>query len=190
MSDLDPLHSLPEGLPVPADDGAAAHLVGAAIPSLKLATSSGELVDLSAVAAASIVLYVYPRTGVPGQPLPSGWDQIPGARGCTPQSCAFRDSAAELADLGTSVFGLSSQDLEEQSQFAGREQIPYPLINDGKFALASELGLPTFEAGGARHYRRLTLIAREGRIVKVFYPVFPPQQNAADVIAWLRSNPH
>ena len=189
MPDHDPLHSLPEGLPVPIDDGAAAHLVGALIPYLMLPTSSGEPVDLAALAAASIVLYIYPRTGVPGQPLPSGWDQIPGARGCTPQSCAFRDSAAELADLGASVFGLSSQDLEEQKQFARREHIPYPLINDAKFALASELGLPTFEAEGERHYRRLTLIAQESRIVKVFYPVFPPQQNAADVIAWLKSNP-
>jgi peroxiredoxin len=126
---------------------------------------------------------------VPGRPLPAGWDRIPGARGCTPQSCAFRDSAAELADLGAAVFGLSAQSLDEQREFAKREQIPYPLLNDSEFRLAGELGLPTFTAGEGRYYRRLTFIAQRAQIVKVFYPVFPPQDNAGDVIAWLAAWP-
>lgn len=139
-------------------------------------------------AQGTLVVYDYPKTGVPGQLLPSGWDRIPGARGCTPQSCAFRDSAQELAGLGGTVFGLSAQSLDEQREFAAREHIPYPLLNDSEFRLAEELGLPTFKAeDGSRYYRRLTFVARGGRVAKVFYPVFPPQDNAADVIAWLRS---
>jgi peroxiredoxin len=189
MPDSDALHSLPDGLPVPKDDGAAQYLLGASMPSLQLASSAGERLDLGELARQTMILYVYPRTGVPGQPLPAGWDQIPGARGCTPQSCAFRDSVAQIAELDGAIFGLSSQDLAEQQEFAAREHIPYPLINDSSFSLAGELGLPTFEADGERYYRRLTLIARSARIVKVFYPVFPPQQNAADVIAWLNLHP-
>jgi peroxiredoxin len=182
------LYPLPPDLPVPMDDGAADHLLGAAVSAILLqATDCGE-VDLSAEAAGEgfLVVYVYPRTGVPGQPLPAGWDRIPGARGCTPQSCAFRDSARELRGLGAAVYGLSAQSLDEQREFSAREHLPYPLLNDSGFRLAEELGLPTFEADGVRHYRRLTFIAQRGRIVKVFYPVFPPQDNAADVIAWLR----
>ncbi len=182
------LHSLPDDLPVPVDDGAADHLPGAALPSVALPATVGEPVDLAAAARGTLVVYVYPRTGVPGQPLIAGWDRIPGARGCTPQSCAFRDSADQLAGLGATVYGLSSQGIDEQREFAAREHLPYPLLNDSGFRLAEELGLPTFEAGGARHYRRLTFIARAGRIAKVFYPVFPPQDNAADAIAWLRYN--
>jgi peroxiredoxin len=181
--------SLPADLPVPVDDGAADHLPGAALPALSLpATEAGE-VDLAAAARETLVLYVYPRTGVPGEPLPEGWDRIPGARGCTPQSCAFRDAAAELAELGAAVLGLSSQPLAEQREFAAREAIPYPLLSDTAFELGRAIGLPTFEAAGDRHYRRITLIARAGRIQKAFYPVFPPQRNAADAVAWLRANP-
>lgn len=179
------LHTLPDDLPVPEDDGAADHLRGAAVPPVALEATAGGSVDLAAVDG-TLVAYVYPRTGVPGRPLPAGWDRIPGARGCTPQSCAFRDSAHELAALGATVFGLSAQPLAEQREFATREQLPYPLLNDGEFRLAGEFGLPTFEADNVRHYRRLTFIAREGRVVKVFYPVFPPHDNAGDVIAWLR----
>jgi peroxiredoxin len=180
--------ALPGDLPVPEDDGAADRLPGAPVPSAVLPASSGEAVDLAAAAAGegALVVYVYPQTGVPGRPLPDGWDRIPGARGCTPQSCAFRDSAGELAGLGARVFGLSAQPREEQREFAARERLPYPLLNDSGFRLAEELGLPSFEADGVRYYRRLTFIARRGRIVKVFYPVFPPQDNAGDVIAWLR----
>jgi peroxiredoxin len=182
--------ALPGDLPVPEDDGAADRLPGAPVPSAVLPASSGEAVDLAAAAAGegALVVYVYPQTGVPGRPLPDGWDRIPGARGCTPQSCAFRDSAGELAGLGARVFGLSAQPREEQREFAARERLPYPLLNDSGFRLAAELGLPIFEADGARCYRRLTFIARRGRIVKVFYPVFPPQDNAGDVIAWLRGS--
>jgi len=179
---------LPADLPVPEDDGRADHLPGTAIPSVSLPTTEGEAVDLAVTAGTgTLVVYVYPQTGTPGQPTPPGWDQIPGARGCTPQSCAFRDSAGELAELGAAVFGLSAQALEGQREFARREGIPYPLLNDSGFLLAEGLGLPTFEAGGARYYSRLTFIAREGRVVKVFYPVFPPQDNASDVVAWLRA---
>lgn len=180
-------HKLPEDLPAPEDDGAADHLADAAVPSIELQRTDGERVDLAAAAEALLVVYVYPQTGVPGRPVPAGWDRIPGARGCTPQSCAFRDSAQELADLGATVFGLSAQPLEEQHEFAEREHLPYPLLNDSGFRLGEELGLPTFEADGARYYRRLTFVAREGRIAKVFYPVFPPQGNAADAIAWIRA---
>lgn len=183
------LHALPDDLPVPEDDGAADHLPDAAVPSIVLAATVGEPVDLAAAAAGegALVVYVYPQTGVPGRPLPAGWDRIPGARGCTPQSCAFRDSVRELASLGATVFGLSAQSLDEQRDFAEREHLPYPLLNDSDLQLAEELGLPTFDANGIRYYRRLTFIARRGRIVKVFYPVFPPQDNPADVTAWLRA---
>ncbi len=183
-------HSLPDDLPVPEDDGVADRLPGAVLPSSALPASSGERVDLAAAASGEdvVVVYVYPQTGVPGRPLPDGWDRIPGARGCTPQSCAFRDSAGELAGLGATVFGFSAQPRDEQREFAEREQLPYPLLNDSEFRFAEELGLPIFETGGTRFYRRLTFIARQGRIVKVFYPVFPPQDNAADVISWLRES--
>lgn len=182
------LHALPDDLPVPEDDGAADHLADTAVPSVVLPATGGEQVNLAIAAAGDccLVVYVYPRTGVPGRSLPTGWDRIPGARGCTPQSCAFRDSAGELAELGATVFGLSAQRLGEQREFAARENLPYPLLNDAEFRLAEELGLPTFVANGIRHYRRLTFVARRGRIAKVFYPVFPPQENAGDVIAWLR----
>ncbi len=182
------LHVLPDGLPAPEDDGAADHLPGAPVPSVELPASAGGLVDLALAARETLVVYVYPGTGVPGRPLPAGWDQVPGARGCTPQSCAFRDHVRELDELGASVMGLSGQDGREQREFAEREHIPYPLLNDSEFVLASKLGLPTFQLDGARYYRRLTFVARVGRIAKVFYPVFPPQRNAAEVVDWLRGS--
>jgi peroxiredoxin len=174
---------LPDGLPVPEDDGAAAHLTGMAIPSLRLpSTRRFELAE----AAGRLVAYVYPRTGVPGEPLIEGWDDIPGARGCTPQNCAYRDAMAEFERLGASVVGISAQTPPEQREFADREHIPFPLLSDHRLALAGEpLRLPTFEAGGLTLYRRLTLVAEAGRIVKVFYPVFPPDRDAAEVLAWL-----
>jgi peroxiredoxin len=144
-------------------------------------------VDLRAAAAAgTLVLYVYPRTGRRGEALPEGWDDIPGARGCTPQSCAFRDHFGELRDQGADVVGMSAQSLADQVEFAERVGLPYPILSDPELELAGALSLPTFEAAGMRLYRRLTLIARAGRIVKAFYPVFPPDRNAADVVAWLR----
>jgi peroxiredoxin len=178
---------LPPDLPVPTDDGAADHLEGMAVPPVALPSTSGGQVDLSEAAEGTLVLYLYPRTGRPGEPLPEGWDEIPGARGCTPQSCAFRDHFSELRPLGADVLGLSAQPLADQLEFADRVGLPYPILSDPELALADALRLPTFEVAGMRLYRRLTLVAREGRIAKVFYPVFPPDRNAADVVAWLES---
>lgn len=185
MSDF---QSLPPDLPVPQDDGGADHLVGLALPQLALTATLGGSLDLSAAAAeaGTLVLYVYPRTGTPGQSMPDGWDAIPGARGCTPQSCAFRDHAGELAALGATVVGLSAQSLDEQQGLAAREHIPFALLADPELRVADALNLPTFQAGGMRLYKRITLIAEAGTIAKVFYPVFPPDRNAADVVAWLR----
>lgn len=179
---------LPPDLPVPIDDGAADHLEGRAVPALALPSTSGGQVDLSEAAAeGTLVLYLYPRTGRPGEALPEGWDDIPGARGCTPQSCAFRDHFSELDSLGADVLGLSAQLLADQIEFAERVGLPYPILSDPELALADALRLPTFGVAGMRLYRRLTLVAREGRIDKVFYPVFPPDRNAADVVAWLET---
>jgi peroxiredoxin len=188
MSDSDrSFHSLPPDLPVPIDDGAADHLSGLVLPALTMPSTLGDDVDVAALAAraGTLVLYVYPRTGTPGQPSPDGWDAIPGARGCTPQSCAFRDHHAELRALGADLAGLSAQPLEEQQAFAAREHIPFPLLSDPQLGLAAALELPTFGAGGMRLYKRITLVVRDGAIAHAFYPVFPPDRNAADVLAWL-----
>jgi peroxiredoxin len=148
--------------------------------------SSRGAVDVSAFT----VVYVYPRTGKPGVPSLPGWDAFPGARGCTPQSCAFRDHAAELAELGATVAALSSQSLEDQVEFAERNHMPYPVIADPALRLRDAMRLPTFEIAGHTLYKRLAWIARNGRVERVFYPVFPPDRNAGDVVAWLRSNAH
>lgn len=177
---------LPPGLPEPIDDGATDHLRAMPMPSLVLAATQGESLDVAAAATDRLVVYVYPRTGVPGQPLPSGWNDIPGARGCTPQSCAYRDTLAEFSALGASVVGISTQTPEEQREFAEREHIPFPLLSDADLQLAEALRLPTFEVDGMTLYKRLTLVAEAGRIVKAFYPVFPPDRNAAEVLGWLR----
>jgi peroxiredoxin len=176
---------LPANLPVPVDDGAADHLVGATVPSLSIPCTAGREINLATAAAGTLVLYCYPRTGRPGEPLPPGWDDIPGARGCTPQACAFRDHHAELQALGAEVLGLSAQPFSDQVEFAARVGLPYPLLSDPSLKLAISLGLPTFEVAGMKLYRRLTLVARAGKIVHAFYPVFPPDRNAAEVIAWL-----
>jgi peroxiredoxin len=181
-------HDLPDDLPVPEDDGAADHLPGAVVPPVALDSTEGAPVDLAAAAEDLLIVYVYPMTGIPGEPLPRGWDSIPGARGCTPQSCAFRDERLEIEGFGATILGLSAQPLAEQREFAARERLGYPLLNDSHFRLADALGLPTFEVGGDRYYRRLTFVAGDGQIERVFYPVFPPQRNAADVLAWLRAN--
>ena len=178
MSAFDP-YLLPEGLPQPADDGAADHLAGARLPDLVLPSSQGavNVRDFD-------VLYVYPRTGRPGVAPLSGWDEIPGARGCTPQSCGFRDLYGEL---GVRVAGVSAQSLEDQVEFAERNRMPFPVISDEWLDLARDPGLPTFEVAGLTLYKRLALVAERGRIVKVFYPVFPPDRNAEEVLAWLAS---
>ena len=177
--------SLPPDLPVPVDDGAADHLPGRALPALALPSTEGGTEDLPELATGLLVAYVYPRTGRPGEPLPDGWDDIPGARGCTPQSCAYRDSLAEFDRRGARVVGISAQTPAEQSEFARREHIPFPLLSDSGLELAGRLRLPTFAAGGMTLYRRLTLVAEAGTIVKAFYPVFPPDRDAAAVLAWL-----
>lgn len=179
---------LPADLPVPEDDGAAAHLAGAAMPPITLPATSGETVDLSRVGPRAI-LYVYPMTGTPGVPLADGWDQIPGARGCTPESMGFRDHYAEMAALGAQVFGLSTQDTAAQSEAAARLRLPFPLLSDSGLALAERLRLPTFTASdGVVRYKRITLVLDQGRISHVFYPVFPPDAHAAEVLDWLRAH--
>ena len=180
------VYSLPPDLPVPVDDGVCDHLPGLAIPPLVLDSSQGP-VDLGDLAAGLAVLYVYPRTGRPDREVPAGWDAIPGARGCTPQSCGFRDHAAELAAHGARVAGLSSQTLEEQVELAERLHMPFPVIADPDRRLGEALNLPTFEFEGATLYKRATLILEAGRIAKVFYPVFPPDRNAEEVLTWLGS---
>jgi peroxiredoxin len=178
------LYQLPQGLPVPEDDGACDHLFGQMLPQLTLDSSQGP-VSLRALSLDRLVLYVYPRTGDPDNPVRPEWDAIPGARGCTPQSCAFRDHAAELAELGAEVAGLSAQPLEEQVEFAERNHIPYRVIADPERKLGAALRLPTFEFDGMTLYKRVTLVVEACAIANVFYPVFPPDQNAADVVAWL-----
>jgi peroxiredoxin len=181
--------SLPDNLPVPIDDGAALHLPGSEVPSVALPSTLGGELDLAEAAEERLVVYVYPRTGKPGEPLLDGWDDIPGARGCTPQSCAFRERHFALAGLGAMVVGISAMDPSDQAAFAEREQLPYALLNDGPLKLRDELGLPTFDVHGTTLYRRLTFVARAGQIEKVFYPVFPPDRNAAEVEGWLRGPP-
>jgi peroxiredoxin len=178
---------LPADLPVPEDDGAAAHLPGTVMPSITLPSTGGEMVDLAKLGRA--IVYVYPMTGTPGVPLPEGWDQIPGARGCTPESVGFRSRYEELTGLGAEVYGLSSQTTAEQAEAAARLALPFPLLSDSGLVLAGRLGLPTFPAGGAERYKRLTLVLRSRRIEHVFYPVFPPDTHAAEVLAWLRGHP-
>lgn len=176
-----------DDLPAPSDDGAADHLTGMALPSVALPATTGDPVDLSALAGLSVV-YIYPMTGRPDVALPEGWDAIPGARGCTPQSCAFRDHAAELAELGVDhLFGLSVQETGYQAEAAARLHLPFPLLSDANLTLSTALDLPSFETSGMTLLRRITLIIRDGRIVHTLYPVFPPDQNAQQVIRWLRT---
>jgi peroxiredoxin len=160
-----------------------------ALPDLRLASTRDEAMGLAELAKGLLVAYVYPRTGTLGEPSPPGWDDIPGARGCTPQSCAYRDSLAEFSELGASVAGVSAQSPGEQREFAEREHIPFPLLSDHGLSLAASLKLPTFEVADMTLYKRLTFVAEAGRIAKVFYPVFPPDRNAAEVIAWLQNRP-
>lgn len=180
--------SLPAGLLVPEDDGAARHLPGMRLPDLALPSTTGGQVRLSALTART-VFYVYPMTGRPDVPLPEDWDLIPGARGCTAEACAFRDHYAGLRTAGAGVFGLSSQTTDYQQEAVSRLHLPFPLLSDERLELAGSLRLPTFEAQGQRLYKRLTLIVRDGVIEHVFYPVFPPDQHAEQVLTWLREHP-
>jgi peroxiredoxin len=176
---------LPPDLPQPVDDGACDHLVGMAMPHVSLPSTSGREVDLGALQPGRTVVYCYPRTGKPGEQMPDGWDEIPGARGCTPQSCSFRDHHRELADLGVSVFGLSTQTTVEQREVVERLHLPFELLSDANLQFARALRLPTFEAGGMTLIKRLTLVVRDGVIEHVFYPVFPPNESASQVIEWV-----
>jgi peroxiredoxin len=183
---------LPSGLPAPKDDGAASHLPGASMPPLELPATDGSVmrVDLVPPGAERLVLYAYPRTGRPGEePLVPDWDLIPGARGCTPESCAFRDHASELQGAGAAVAGLSTQDSDYQREAAERLHLPFRLLSDARLELTRALDLPTFTAAGQTLLRRLTLVVRNGKVEHVFYPVFPPDTHAAEVLAWLRANP-
>jgi peroxiredoxin len=178
---------LPPDLPVPQDDGRARHLTGLKLPDIALPATSGGAVNLSKLKGRTVV-YIYPRTGVPGVDAPPGWDQIPGARGCTPQSCGFRDHIAELKALGVAqVFGLSTQDTEYQREAAERLHLPFPILSDADLNLALRLYLPMFMVAGMTLLARMALIIEDGTIVKVFYPVFPPDKNAEEVIAWLNA---
>ncbi len=185
MARTDNVNELPKDLPVPQDDGACNHLTGMQLPSLALRSTRGRVVDLSKLKGTAVV-YIYPRTGRPDRDLPTGWNAIPGARGCTPQSCAFRDHYQELTELGVSeLFGLSTQDTAYQQEAVERLHLPFEILSDERLDFAKTLRLPTFEVDGMKLIKRITLIARDGKIVKVFYPVFPSDRNAQDVLDWL-----
>ncbi len=179
--------NLPSDIPAPQDDGGARHLTGMRVPDLALAATDGSQINLATLSGRSIV-YVYPRTGVPGVPLPEGWDMIPGARGCTPQSCGFRDHYVDLKSLGVAqVFGLSTQDTAYQQEAANRLHLPFPLLSDATLQFTRALDLPTFTAAGMELIKRMVLVIDGGRITKVFYPVFPPDKSADEVVSWLRT---
>jgi peroxiredoxin len=182
--------TLPPDLPEPADDGACDHLPGLALPEVALPATDGTEVRLNQRPAARTVVYAYPRTGRPGEPsLVDEWDLIPGARGCTPETCGFRDHHAELADLGASVFGLSTQSTGYQRELVERLGLPFAILSDSDLRLTRALRLPTFQVAGQTLLKRHTLVLRDGRIEHVFYPVFPPDRHAAEVLGWLRARP-
>ena len=179
---------LPADLPVPRDDGGARHLTGIMLPDISLPATDGSTVSLARLKGRTVV-YAYPRTGEPGVPSPPGWDQIPGARGCTPQSCGFRDHFAELTSLGVAqVYGLSTQNSAYQREAVERLHLPFAMLSDQKLALARALNLPTFEVEGMTLLKRLALVIDDGVVSKVFYPVFPPDRNAAEVLSWIKAN--
>ncbi len=179
------LTEIPPGLPVPVDDGRAAHLIGRAVPSLALEATTGERIDLSAIPGRAVI-FAYPRTGQPGQPpLTPDWDLIPGARGCTPETCAFRDLASDFGRLGVRILGLSTQEPAYQRELAERLHLPFPVLSDAALALTRALSLPTLNAGGLVLLARLSWLQRDGRIERVWYPVFPPDRHASEVLAAL-----
>src|SRR5579859_725559 len=184
MPRTDELLTIPEGLPVPVDDGACDHLAGMNLPSVPLPATDGRTIDLSQHSGRTVV-YIYPRTGRPDEDIPAGWNEIPGARGCTPQTCGFRDHYRELRDLAVDVFGLSTQTTEYQGEVVERLHLPFALLSDAGLRLTHALRLPTFEVQGMTLIKRMTLIMRDGRIEHVMYPVFPPDRNAEEVITWL-----
>jgi peroxiredoxin len=204
----DDLYSLPANLPVPIDDGACDHLPGLEVPPVDLPATDGRVVRLGAAGTVTggttylgagramhqsaaptrwTVVYAYPRTGVPDKDSPAGWDEIPGARGCTPQNCAYRDHHAELTRLGASVYGLSTQSTEYQREMAERLHLPYSILSDERLELTNALRLPTFRHGEWTLIKRLCLILEGARIVHLIYPVFPSTADAPAVTAWLRA---
>ncbi|PYI64846.1 peroxiredoxin [Arthrobacter livingstonensis] len=186
---IDYSQALPDDLPVPEDDGAAGHLPGLAMPALTLEATDGRRVDLAGLGSGRTIIYLYPLTGVPGTDLPDGWDAIPGARGCSTEACDFRDHFTLLREAGVAnVFGFSSQDADYQREVATRLSLPFTMLSDADFALAAALNLPTFAAPGhPRLYTRLTLVVKDGVIEHVFYPIFPPNMHAQQVLDWLRA---
>ena len=183
------VNQLPANLPRPKDDGGARHLKGMALPDLELPSTGNRRVNLSTVSAPRIVIYAYPMTGRPDRQLPQGWDDIPGARGCTPETCGFRDHHKDLAKLHAEVFGVSTQDTAYQQEMVKRLEVPFEVLSDEHMQLTRALKLPTFTVDGMTLLKRLTMVARGGRIEHVFYPVFPPDKNAEEVIAWLKQHP-
>jgi peroxiredoxin len=188
---VDPVHALPPDLPAPADDGACDHLPGSRVPSVRLASTGGRLVDLAEAAQRPAVLFFYPRTGEAGQPAGREWDAIPGARGCTPQSCGFRDLHREFLKEGVAVLGVSTQETAYQREFVDRNHVPFELLSDAELLLTRAARLPTFEfpvprGGPSTLIKRMAWYVERGRIEKIWYPVFPPDRNAETVLAWLR----
>lgn len=177
---------LPDNLPVPQDDGGADHLDGIQLTSIKLKATNGEEIDLSKLDGTNVV-FIYPKTGVPGVALPDGWDDIPGARGCTPQACSYRDNYAELMKYAKRIFGLSVQSSDYQKELHDRVELPYEILSDADFTFTNALKLPTFEASGMKLQKRLTLIIKDGVIVKHHYPVFPSNKDVDWVISSLRA---
>lgn len=184
VASKDFLRSIPNDLPVPVDDGACDHLEGLMLPSVNLPATTGGTVNPSLLGG-WLVIYCYPMTGQPGRTIPDGWVQIPGAAGCTPQACSFRDHYRELLALNANVFGISTQSPADQLEAANRLHLPFALLSDASFQFAQDLRLPMFEIDGMRLTKRVTLIAKEGKIRKYFYPVFPPDKNIEDVLTWL-----
>jgi peroxiredoxin len=182
----DNLMQIPPNLPVPLDDGACDHLPGMQVPSLPLQSTTGRTVNLAAGASGRVIVYAYPRTGTPDKEVPANWNEIPGARGCTPQSCSMRDHYKEVKALGAEIFGLSTQTTEYQKEMVERLHLPFEVLSDVDLKLTHALNLPTFTFDGMTLIKRLTLVIKDGRIEKVFYPVFPPDKHGEQVVAWLK----
>lgn len=182
-------YQLPGNLPRPVDDGTAAHLLGMKIPGVWLRAADGRNINLADAVRGQAILYFYPATGVSGKDPAPGWDDIPGAPGCTVQSLSFRDTAEDFQEMGIKIFGVSTQSTEEQSEFSQRNKIPFTLLSDSNLELAKTLRLPMFNVGSTSFFKRLALFVREGEIKKVFYPIFPPDRNAADILSWFRQAP-
>ncbi|HLK19903.1 MAG TPA: peroxiredoxin [Bryobacteraceae bacterium] len=182
----DSFMQLPANLPVPLDDGACDHLPGMKVPNIALHSTKGRMVNLAEPASGRIIVYVYPRTGAPGSTVPSTWDDIPGARGCTPQSCSMRDHYREAKSLGAEIYGLSTQTTEYQKEVVERLHLPFEILSDSDFKFSRALNLPNFTFEGVTLDKRLTLVIKDGKIEKVFYPVFPPDKHGEQIVAWLK----